>query len=128
MTTAETIRAAAVKLREAAEAADEDGKRWETYPLPDAGPNRWTMTGVGVVGDDMGHRAEVLLPVYAAYIATVHPAFGLAVADLLEYLAGFEEEMNGTGTTLPDTSRWKPHGWGFALAVARVVLGDEEAT
>lgn len=76
------LRRAAYLMRERANAVGEGP--WESYPLPDAGPNRWTMTGVGVAGDDMGHRTETMFRPDAEHIASWHPAVALAVADWLD--------------------------------------------
>ena len=33
---------------------------WETWKMPDEGPSKWTMHGVAVPGDEMGHRGEFM--------------------------------------------------------------------
>lgn len=81
----DTLRRAAALMRERANAVGEGP--WESYPLPDAGPNRWTMTGVGVAGDDMGHRTETMFCSDAEHIASWHPVVALAVADWLDQTA-----------------------------------------
>jgi hypothetical protein len=100
---AEVLREAAALMRERAEAVGEGP--WESYALPDAGPKRWTMTGVGVVDDEMGHRIEAMFPADATHVASWHPAVALAVADWLDWCAQ-RDAFNGR-----------------ALAVARAYLG-----
>lgn len=79
------------ELRRVAEAVGEGP--WESYPLPDAGPNHWTMTGVGIAGDDeMGHRIEAMFPQDAAHIAAFDPPTVLA---LLDALVAAEAERDG---------------------------------
>lgn len=123
---AETLRRAASLMRERAEAVGEGP--WESYSLPDAGPDRWTMTGVGVVGDEMGHRVEAMFRPDAEHIASWHPAVALVVADWLE-TAGADLWAHGplcecgSGCHDCDDSLWQPHVR-RALAVARAYLGE----
>lgn len=93
---ADILRAAATKLRQAAEKAGRDGYPWY---------DRHDITVALGPFTDIGDSASV----DATYIALVNPGFGLAVADLLEATASTEASYF-------DDSH--------ALAVARSIVGD----
>lgn len=113
---ADVLRAAATKLREAAEAAT---------------PGVWKTWGMSVLSDQCGdsnveHAVGVAQGLYETgerprtfnidYIALANPVFGLAVADWLDDMA---RAMVGTSYgDLPFEHR--------ALAVARSIVGGDE--
>lgn len=86
---AAVLREAAALMRERATAALPANPAWVAYELPDAGPDQWTMVGIGVPDDDQGHRAEAMFREDAEHIASWHPTVALAVARFLNFVAPF---------------------------------------
>jgi hypothetical protein len=114
----ELLRRAAALMRERAEACRSVfGGEFTSTPSADRGWP-WTLrNGEHVLATGLDSSD-------AHHIASWHPDVAIATAFLLEYLAGFEEQMNGNSGNLPDAMRWKPHGWGAALDLARAYLGE----
>lgn len=105
MSAAEELRAAAGKIRAAAEAASPDS--WES--------------DCGMVTDPDGYRvADARDSDDAAYIATMHPGVGAALADWLESTAAtIEAVIRKHEDAATEFSHWVAP----ALAVARAING-----
>jgi len=119
VTPAETLNAAATKLREAATAA-----RTSVHHVTSVPETPWTVVEcadycpcIVVQGSDEPpdeYLADAETPELAAYIALMHPGVGLALADWLDSLTGIEVNEHGP---MDDEYR-------HALATARALLGE----
>lgn len=127
MTPTETLRAAAVRLREVAGAAT-DGP-WEAASLP--GKSRLSKGHTVVVAGD--RETPVIREegawFDAAYIATMHPGIGLGLAEWLEAVArDWALAEDQADPLLPDADGWmtaiEDTLDSHALAVARLILGE----
>jgi hypothetical protein len=112
MTPVDTLRAAAKRLREAANAATPGPYGVETVPetkesrIGSPITQRWVVEGRTRYPD-------------AIYIALMHPGVALAVADWLDF------EANAVEASTQYPSRRDPSPSGYSLAVALTVLGGD---
>lgn len=118
LSSADTLRRAATLMAQRADDAYcASGTRWETYELPHD-PRTWTMTGVGVPDQDLGHRADVMFKEDAEHIASWHPTVATAVAAWLDTTArGLDPDRMSLTETGPYVQA--------ALDVARAYLGEQ---
>lgn len=136
MTPAETLTAAATKLRAAATAATPSPWSWDRWHSstcpPDCNDPACFLLLVGsphgMVGSADVDRPEVFAversvqdggEADAAYIALMHPGVGLPIADWLDATA--KEMTNADGT---EYAHSEYASWTAALAVARAILGE----
>ena len=125
-TPSETLRSAAKLMRERASAATPGP--WEYvndfdithgYEINEHGRAQANWIATVDAGDDELDEAG-MLPLNAAYIASMHPAVALAVADWLENEARAAEAIPGDSPVLGPLIR-------HALATARAYLGTGES-
>jgi hypothetical protein len=119
-TPAETLRAAAERLREHVgylNLLDIRGP-WTVHAGPSGYPQSVNNVGVPIhiANTFTGPEAP---PVTANYIALMHPGVGLAVADWLDATAGEMRVADGTEYEHTEFASWIA-----ALAVARALLGE----
>jgi hypothetical protein len=129
---ADQLRQAAATLRERAGAATPGPwGSWGQHIVKDTGRHTCGTGPDGHFGahepgcglDDLGQTATE----DAAYIATVHPAVGLALADWLDATARTGELVDAALTDCGDPPlNWEYGDMGKALAVARAVNGADQ--
>lgn len=122
---ADVLRAAATKLREAAEGATEGPWRIEADRV-DTETGEGGETYVLASGEGYDEYVAEPAPEDATYIALANPAFGLAVADWLDATAARIEEIH---ESLPFSVRLTLSSLNVtaveeALTVARSIVGD----
>jgi hypothetical protein len=126
----EELRAAARLMRERAEKATPGPWQWwgdrsAPYDGPEdpPPPDYWRIS----VGDDLAH-VDTEKQADAVYVASMHPAVALAVADWLEAEASLWEEFSAAVSAWQDRPDFEKRTFstlGQALAVARACLGGE---
>lgn len=112
---AETLRKAAEKLREEANAATPGPWDANMHSADMGGRHGWSLRGPRNLGPNAAVLNARMVSGNAHYIATMHPGVGLALADTLDHVSGLLGEHRDD--LAPDTTL------GGLLRVARLILG-----
>ena len=138
MTPADELRTAAQKIRDAAEMAGSRPWAADHYPegtIVRPANSTHSLFRLAADGTRAAGTPNVAAPI-GDYIATMHPAVGLALADWLEHEATGHEAVQSLGDLTAELLNVQMKRVGFgaefthstlpqALAVARAILGDQ---